>query len=29
MFDEKLNEFGWPFISLFLINQQRFGAFEK
>ena len=23
MFDEKLNEFGWPFISLFLINQQR------
>jgi hypothetical protein len=23
MFDEKLNEFGWPFITLFLINQQR------
>ena len=23
MFDEKLHEFGWPFISLFLINQQR------
>jgi hypothetical protein len=23
MFDDKLNEFGWPFISLFLINQQR------
>jgi hypothetical protein len=23
MFDEKLNEFNWPFISLFLINQQR------
>jgi len=23
MFDEKLDEFGWPFISLFLINQQR------
>jgi hypothetical protein len=23
MFDEKLNEFDWPFISLFLINQQR------
>ena len=23
MFDEKLNEFGWHFISLFLINQQR------
>jgi hypothetical protein len=23
MFDEKLHEFDWPFISLFLINQQR------
>jgi hypothetical protein len=23
MFDEKLHEFNWPFISLFLINQQR------
>jgi hypothetical protein len=23
MFDEKLSEFNWPFISLFLINQQR------
>jgi hypothetical protein len=23
MFDEKLHEFGWPFITLFLINQQR------
>jgi hypothetical protein len=23
MFDDKLNEFGWSFISLFLINQQR------
>jgi hypothetical protein len=23
MFDEKLNEFAWPFITLFLINQQR------